>query len=138
MAAETPEAVLACDLSPIDRLEAERGTLSTAGGWTERARLGRALRSGLDAKRRLLSRDYRVQEVAPLPVQVHFHIVLFCPEKPVGFWSKSARPFLNLIGDPTGRGQGPDPPHSLYASFATERESSAYLLGAGRPWPPQL
>lgn len=132
--ARSPEEALVCDLSPID---SERGTLSTSAGWNERARLGRALRAGIEAKRCLCSGNFRVTKLPDLQVRIQLRVVLFCPDRPEGFWSRSSRPFFNFIGDATGRGQGPDPPSSVFGSFATEKEASAYLLGAGRPWPPQ-
>eukprot|EP00438_Fugacium_kawagutii_P010778 Skav220890 [mRNA] locus=scaffold3880:13453:20349:+ [translate_table: standard] len=137
--AQTAEEITAVDLSPIDSLQRGRGHLSTVDSWDERARLGRALRSGILAKRCLLSGDYRVEPLpTSLPLRATIFVCLHCPEHPQGFWSRKSRPFLELVGDPTGKGLGPRPPHSVFAVLPSEKEASAYLLGAGRSWPVEV
>lgn len=137
--AVTPEALLALDLSPLGSLSASGHLGSAPPNWTGTSRLARAFREGVLAKHRLDSGDFTLPPKADLFLQSRFQIVLYCPEKPDGFWTSRSRPFFNLIGDPTGRGAGPDPPHSVYSGFASKQEVSAFLLGAQRPeWPVEL
>lgn len=114
IAAQTAEQIVAVDLSPLDSLQRTRGHLTTAGGWDERARLGRALRSGVIAKRCLISGDYKTEPLpSSLPLRTTIFVCLHCPGYRQGFWSRRNRPFLELVGDPAGRGIGPEVPHSV-------------------------
>lgn len=139
-AAVTPEALAALDLSPLKTLRGADRLSVVPPNWPGADRLARAFRFGVLAKESLDSGDFTV--TAPPTTfysSVHYHIVLYCPDKPAGFWSSRSRPFLNLVGDPTGRGLGPDPPHSVFGSFPSKLEVSAFLLGARRAeWPAEL
>ena len=137
--AVTPEALLALDLSPLRSLSASGQLGSAPPNWTGTSRLARAFRAGVLAQQRLETGDFHLPPSTEYYGPTRFHIVLFCPEKPAGFWSSHSRPFFNLIGDPTEKGLGPNPPHSVFASFSSNQEISAFLLGAQRAeWPEEL
>ena len=137
--AVTPEVLLPLDLSPLGSLIASGHLGSAPPNWTATSRLARIFREGMLAKHRLDSGDFTLPSKADLFFQNRFQIVLYCPEKRDGFWSSRSRPFSNLIGDPNGRGAGPDPPHGVYSGIASKQEVSTFLLGAQRPeWPVEL
>lgn len=135
-AASTPELLARLDLSPLDSVTGVN-RLTQVDNWTPRLRLARAFRAGFLARKAILAGSTIVPPSPELRVRHSLvcHVVLSCPKYPQGFWSSSCRPFLQLIGDPTGRGQEPSPPTSIHHSFHSKTEAAAYLLGAQRQWP---
>eukprot|EP00435_Cladocopium_sp_Y103_P073908 s225_g45.t1 len=87
--AVTPEALLALDLSPLSSLSNSGHLGSAPPSWTGTSRLARAFREGVLAKQRLDSGDFTWPSKAELFLSTKYHIVLFCPEKPAGFWTWS-------------------------------------------------
>eukprot|EP00438_Fugacium_kawagutii_P020410 Skav231248 [mRNA] locus=scaffold411:263484:265801:+ [translate_table: standard] len=102
--AVTPELLALVDLSPLLTLRGAGQLGTIPPNWTGADRLARAFRSGVLALARLDSGDFRLPPATTFYSGDKYHIVLFCPEKPAGFWSARSRPFVNYIGDPTGRG----------------------------------
>ena len=135
-AADSPDKLALLDLTPLDSLTGVN-RLDQVGDWTPRLRLARAFRAGFLARQAFLA-DSTIVPISPdlqIARSVKYHIVLSCPDYPQGFWSTKSRPFFQVVGDPTGRGQYPSPPTSIHHSFHSQLEASAYLLGARRPWP---
>ena len=140
VAASTREALSALVWAPIaDLVRSSR--IPASGGWTAELRLARAYRAGYLASCALAIG--RTEVPASIEFQLSsslkYHVVLTCPAYPAGFWSDRSRPFCELVGNPTGRGPYPNPPTSVFCSFYTKCEVSAYLRGAGRgEWPQYL
>ena len=65
-----------------------------------------------------------------------YYIILASPAHPGGVWTKSYQVYsesVRAFGGP----KGSFAPSSSSHSFASLAEAEAYILGSGRPWPPQ-
>ena len=133
--AATPGDFLALDLSPVSPLLAGQ-RLSTIQGWTDLARLGAALRSGIIARDRLRGETPHCGTPIQLPWGVKIHVVLRARDHPNGFWTTNSVTYFREVGDPFGKGNLP--PGTIQYSCATRVEALAFLLGAGVQWPVQL
>lgn len=136
--ANSREELAQLDWTPLAEL-VRTCRLTAAGEWTAELRIARAFREGYLGRCAIHIGATQVPHPIPfqLPCSHKFHVVLACPEYPQGFWSERARPFLQLIGNPTGK-YSADPPTSVFSNFYSKAEAAAYLQGAGRGWPRQL
>lgn len=138
-AATSREELAQLDLQPLADLVRE-SRISDSGVWTAELRVARAFRSGYLGRCAINLDQTEVPDpiAFQLPSSLRLHVVLRCPAYPNGFWSEKSRPFLELVGNPTGKYPA-SPPTSVFGSFYSKSEAKAYLRGAGRiGWPPQL
>eukprot|EP00439_Symbiodinium_sp_Y106_P057459 s1596_g8.t1 len=99
-------------------------------GWSPLARVGRAYRAGV-SHRTILRGDFgRAVSSPTCPIRN----TLYIASHPQGFWTSDLGAFLARVKDSSGN----FPASSVCHSFASQAECDAYLLGAGRPWPPAL
>ncbi len=136
LAAATPEALLALDLTPLRSLE-EGCRLRTVGVWSSFGRLARAFQCGRGAHQAIQQGHLRVPAVQTPEVLLRdtVFVCLCCPKKPQGFWTTTKRSYISLTGDSTGRGTGRDPPDTVAFAFPSQSEAAAFLLGAEAAWP---
>ena len=97
--------------------------------WTAEARLGRAFRAGVVARRRLGGEDCDLTSPS-VPFKNGCYICLRGPGNSVGFWTSSYH--WNIQEGRSGTGLNPA---SIFHAFASHTEAAAYLAGARRPWP---
>ena len=127
LAASCPLALAALEIPGLQIFESQ--LRSTHYEWTARARVNRAFRSGLVAKKWLSGQPSSL--VSPkTPYKNTIYIVLRYPGSDQGFWTTSDRTYLDHVGDRAGL-----QPDSVSHGFASRAEVSAYLAGASRPWP---
>ena len=137
----TEEEVLAARLPQdlarlaLPQLEALGRRLTGAGGeWSGPARVARAYRAGLGARRHLAG-GHKIDSPALQGLRNVYYIVLRGPRNPEGLWTRSYQIYAAAVraeGGPRGSFDRESSSHS----FATLAEAEAYLLGAGRSWPP--
>ncbi len=120
---------------PLDFLQTYIGRLrSTNGQWSARARIGRALRAGIAAYRRL--QGITCSTAAPsIPFRNSTYIILRSPSLPSGGWTADYSKFVQHIG--RGRSYEFDTT-TVCHGFPTQAEGDVYLIGARRLWPQLL
>ena len=129
----SPTELGALDLGHLNSLAASLGACS--GGWTARARLGRAYRAGVSARLVVQGRfDYQ-QASATLDVRNKFYVCLRCSKRPSGFWTSSARTYFTNISGPSGEKFCPT---SVSHAFSSKAEVFVFLAGAQATWPEEL
>lgn len=133
IAAHSPSDFECLDLSPIDHLVSR--LRATSGGWSPRARLGRALRAGLIARARLEGRPGEGYLTGPdIPLENRFYIVLRgAPGKEFG-WTDHYLTFLTAVRGEHSRFHR----EAVCHAFSSRTEAEAYCLGAGASWPAPL
>lgn len=103
--------------------------------WTPRARVARAYRAGLIARRRLEGEV--LEHSSPgTPYRVSYYLVLRSPRHPLGCWTTDYNRYLTAVGPSTAHQTFADT--SVSHGFASHAECEAYLVGASRPWPRHL
>ena len=125
---ETAEDLLALDLSPVEHLVKRLRAQSQA--WGPLARLGRALRAGVIARRRLSG----LGGFAPSPSVPFTNSIYVVLRGSPGFgpcFTTSAARYFEVVGLPGG-GFHRD---SISHAFPTRAEAEAYLIGAEARWP---
>lgn len=139
LAANTPESLLALDLTPLRSLE-EGCRLRRVGVWTSFGRLARAFQCGRAAHEAIHQGHLRVPAVQTPPVLLRdtVFVCLCCPRKPAGFWTTTKRSYTSLTGDYSGRGLRRELPGLVGFSFPSQSEAAAFLLGAEAAWPPRV
>ena len=101
--------------------------------WSAEARLVRALRAGVSA-RRVLDEEFDKQARSlKLPVNSSIYVVLRCNLYPAGFYTWSYTAYIDLVGSGSGLEPG-----SVSHGFPTLAEAEAFLRGARLQWPQQL
>lgn len=124
----------ALHLLPIDFLNYLVNQLrSNSNQWTPRARIARGFKAGIQARLRLGGEVFE-GSVASTGARNHYYICLRGPNHPLGFWTTDLARYLAQVQ--TIRGEFHD--SAVSHGFSTRAESEAYLVGAGRPWPPLL
>lgn len=117
---------------PLLFLEIFASRLRTAGAWTPQARVGRAYRAGIIARRQLEG-VYQGGVSPGTPLRNSVYVVLRAGESGDSFWSHSYPVYLAAVCI-EGRLH-----HfhtdSVSHAFASQGEASAYLAGARRQWP---
>ena len=132
LAATSPEELQALPLGFLQHLQSRlHGSDST---WTPAARIGRAFRAGLAARRRLAGR-YTTERSLTTPFRNTVYVILRSPDYPEGAWSLDYDKFFAACG---GNRHHDFAPETICHSFATRTEAEAYLEGAGKGWPRQL
>ena len=131
LAANTPVSLGSLGLGPAQSLVGQlRGADNV---WTPAARVARALRAGISARRKLDGVETHVN-ASPAGLQNRIYICLRCPRHPNGFWTHSSQQYFEAV-----RGSGSDfAERSVSHAFASRAKTEAYLQGAERQWPPQL
>lgn len=132
LAASSPDEVLAVDLEPVDHLGARIS--STSAGWSPRARLGRALRAGLIARRLLDGLSVRPANIGGPTLPTRFYIILRAAPGRLAGWTED----YILYRDQVIHRDGNFHSGTVSQAFASRAEAEAYLLGAREPWPPAL
>ena len=131
-AATTPVLLLALDLQPVEHLTSR---LRSYGDWSPLARLAFALRAGYGARLVLAGRRSTLFHVVRQSgVPNRFYIVLRgAPDHRPG-WTDSFAVYRTHVA-----GSGSERFHreSVSHAFASKAEVEAFLIGAGRRWPPQ-
>ena len=134
-AATTAGELLALDLSPIHHL-LRTCRLSSVKGWTPEARLGLAYRSGRAVRFELDGESERTGPHINTRLPIKVFVVIKSGAFPEGFWTTDFNQFYSGIGDP--HRIGVRHPGTIYRSFASQAEGSAFLLGAECQWPRRL
>lgn len=130
--AGSPAEIEAVDLAPVAHLRQRIRT--TSAGWSPLARLGRALRAGILARRRLDNNPTGAANLGGPTLPSRFYIILkAAPERSTG-WTEDYHTFPSQV-----RGRGHDFfPGTISQAFASRAEADAYLVGAQLPWPAHL
>ena len=130
--AVTPSSVLALDLSPVEHLLPRIRT--TSNNWSPLARLGRALRAGVQARARI--ETGRWPRGSPSAVTLPTKIYIILRPAPTGSsgWTDD---YLTYRDQVQGRG-GDLHGDSVSHAFASRAEAEAYIIGAQSAWPPML
>ena len=105
--------------------------------WTPVARIGRALRAGISA-RRVLSGQFSKQAQSPhLPFKNKIYVCLRCEQGDLGWWTGDYTVYRTCISDTRSAERGLQE-CSISHAFPTLAEAEAFLRGAGRQWPREL
>lgn len=131
LAATTPAAILEVDLQPVEHLDLERRITGTSGGWTARARVGRALRAGIAARGKLAG----AAVVVPFPqldLSNCIYVVLCGAPGKEPCFCHTAKVYFTVV-----RASGSDGihPSSVSHAFPSRAEAEAYAIGAQERWP---
>ena len=103
--------------------------------WTPRARLARAFRAGVIARRHL-NGEFQTGTSPAIPFRNSLYITLREAGNDItGFWTTSYSTYTRRVGhyNPTNGSFHPD---SVSHAFPSSAEGEAYLVGARRRWPP--
>ena len=130
--ATTADRIVQVDLAPVRHLE--RRLRSSSGTWTPQARLGRALRAGLSARRKLTGGFFAGTSAPGLPFQNRIYVVLRGIDQSVAGWTEEYSIFTSHCVVPGGQLH----PDCVCHGFPSQAEAEAYCIGAGEPWPLQL
>lgn len=126
-----PEALRIVNLPFLTYLE--NRLRSTTGPWVPRARLARAFRAGVIARRQL-DGVFQAGTSPNIPYKNSVYIVLREPGNLVtGFWTTS---FAVYTRRTRGYHRQDFHPDCVSHAFASQSEVEAYLIGARRLWPP--
>ena len=125
-----PEALRVVNLPFLAYLE-NRLRLGT-GQWTPKARLARAFRAGVIARRQL-DNSFQSGTSPGIPYRNSVYVCLREPGNVVvGFWTTSFAVYIRRT-----RGHHQDfHPDCVSHAFPSQSEAEAYLIGAQRLWPP--
>ena len=122
VAAVTPEAILQLDLSPVRHLLSRIRT--TSNGWTPLARLGRALRAGIQARQKLDTGYSHPGSTSAVTLPTKVYLVLQpAPGGQTG-WTEDFHTFARQVREPNTNLH----PHSVSHGFPSRAEADAYLL----------
>lgn len=99
--------------------------------WTPQARIGRAFRAGVVARRQL---DGLVQEGQSLgvPFRNSVYVVLRDRDHSISFWTSSYTVYANAVLE---RGRDRFSDESISHAFPTQTEAEVYCAGARTRWP---
>ena len=103
--------------------------------WTPKARVVRAYRAGLIARRRLEG-EVLDHSSPGTPYRVSYFLILRSPRHPSGCWTTDYGRYLTAVGPSSSNQTFAD--SSVSHGFASHAESEAFLVGAARPWPRHL
>ena len=119
LVANTPRSLGSLGLGPAQTLVGQlRGADNV---WTPAARVARALRAGISARRKLDGVETHVNSSPALGLQNRIYICLRCPRHPNGFWTHSSQQYFEAV-----RGGGSDfAERSVSHAFASRAETEA-------------
>lgn len=100
--------------------------------WTPKARLARAFRCGIAARRRA-DGIYCEASALGIPFRNCFYICLKVPSGEPAFWTNDYQLYLSKVRGPAGLH-----PDSVSQAFASHCEVQAFLVGAQKQWPRRL
>lgn len=100
--------------------------------WTPWARIGRAFRAGIIARRRL-DGVFLEEASTNIPFRNTYYVVLRGRGNSHGFWTTSYEIYLTGVREIGGSHSFH--PDTISHAFASHAEAEAYLAGARRPWP---
>ena len=101
--------------------------------WSAEARLVRALRAGVSA-RRVLDEEFDKQARSlKLPVSSSIYLVLRCSRYPTGFYTWSYAAYIESVSTDSGLELG-----SISHGFPTLAEAESFVRGARLQWPQLL
>ena len=135
LSAETLAELETQDLTVIEHLLPRIAARHLRSGLSARARLGRALQSGVAARTVLSgSRTVPRRSIAVNLPNAIFVILRAAPGHQEPFWTDSATVYFRAVQVSPGVFHS----RSLSHAFATRTEAEAYCIGAGVAWPPAL
>ncbi len=133
IAAREPAALAAIPLPFLTYLEPR--LTGRDSNWTARARLARAFRAGVIARRHL-NGEFQEGTSPGIPYRNSVYIALREPGNNVaGFWTTSYSTYVRRAGR-NHSGNGTFHPDCISHAFPSSTEGEAYLVGARRRWPP--
>ncbi len=133
LAATTPRAYSGFHLEFLTRFSNKLRGLDR--DWTPKARVVRAYRAGLIARRRLEG-EILDHSSPGTPYRVSYYLILRSPRHPSGCWTMDYGRYLTAVGPSSADHTFAD--SSVSHGFASHAESEAFLVGAARPWPRHL
>ena len=101
--------------------------------WSAEARLVRALRAGVSARRVLDGEFDKQARSLKLPVSSSLYLVLRCSRYPAGFYTWSYAAYTEVVFTDSGLEPG-----SISHGFPTLAEGESFLRGARLQWPQPL
>lgn len=101
--------------------------------WGPRARLVRAFRAGLIAKRRLLG-ELLESDSLSIPFRNSYYVVLRSRNHGPAFWTKSYQVYYHGVFESV-RGAEQFEASTISQALPSHAECEAYLRGASEPWP---
>ena len=120
---------------PLDFLDHLKKRLSAADrSWVPAARIGRAYRAGLVARKHL-DGEYCDLCSPSLPLKNTIYVVLRTPGFLTGFWTADFSVYQRLVINCPQTKNGFQPT-SVSHAFPSRAEADAFLEGARCPWPP--
>lgn len=101
--------------------------------WSPSARIHRAFRAGVLARRRL-DGNFQEEDSLAVPFRNCYYICLREAGHQSGFWTTDYGIYIERVGGPSGRLH----PDSISQALPSQVEAQAFLVGARRPWPRRL
>ena len=101
--------------------------------WSPLARIHRAFRAGVLARRRL-DGNFQEEDSLSVPFRNCYYICLREDGHQSGFWTTDYGIYIERVGGPSGRLH----PDSISQALPSQVEAQAFLVGARRPWPRRL
>lgn len=132
LAAQSAEELLQVDLSPVDHLLTR--VRSSSNGFSPLARLGRALRAGVQAREKLRYGRCSAGSTPALTLPSKIYVILEPAPGGSPGWTDDYLLFRDQVRGKHGDLHG----DSVCHAFPSRAEAEAYLLGARRPWPALL
>lgn len=134
LAATTPGLCSNLPIPFLDHLAPRLRGTGTSSEWGPQARIGRAFRAGVVARRQLAG-EYQAGTSPAIPFRNTIYVVLRDRIGGHSFWTHSYGVYGAAVKDP--RGQEDFHQESVSHAFASRAEAEAYVAGAGEPWPQQ-
>lgn len=132
LAARTPGDFAELPLDFLDHLKRKLSASDRA--WVPAARIGRAYRAGLVARKHL-DNEYCDLRSPSLTIKNTIYVVLRTPGFLTGFWTADFSVYQRLVINCPQSKNGFQPT-SVSHAFPSRAEADAFLEGARCPWPP--
>ena len=130
VAADTAAALDAFDVPELRPLS--RRLRTSTREWTANARVHRAYRAGILARRRIAGDRPHYETSLEVPSRVQYYVVLRGPRNGPPFWTALSRTFFEGV---RGRGGERFDSTVVCQGLPSVAEVDAFLLGAQSPWP---
>ena len=131
LAASTPRSLGSLGLGPAQTLVGQLRGADSA--WTPAARIARALRAGIGARRKLDGSEHYVNGSPALGLQNRIYICLRSAKHPQGFWTNSSQQYLEGVRCPSGDRFGTSVSHAFASRKPTAGRWSAMASPAPTP-----